>query len=192
MQSDVIAISAENIAPALDLVEKTVNYIGYSADFGARMRLLAEELINSIRFVLEETDASLWVETTSTNMEVHLKLEGTLSDAKRDKLVELSKGRCNEPPKGLFARIGAFFSDAFMSDAAEYIPLFTDGGETANGYYLPLSLMSGYHVPAEDEGPDELKNVEANILRGMADDVTVCARPSSAELTVIKQLPAKQ
>jgi len=52
--------------------------------------------------------------------------------------------------------------------------------------------MSGYHVPAEDEGPTEYKNLEANILRGMADDLTVSARPSRAELTVIKQLPAKQ
>ena len=38
----------------------------------------------------------------------------------------------------------------------------------------------------------EYKNLEANILRGMADDVTVSARPSRAELTVIKLLPAKQ
>ena len=192
MQSDVIAIAAENIAPALDLVERTVKYIGYSEEYGARMRLLAEELINSIRFVLEETEATLWVDTTKTDMEIHLKLEGTLSDAKRDKLVELSKSRCNEQPKGLFARIGAFFSDAFMTDAAEYIPLFMDGGETANGYYMPLSLLSDYHMPAEDEKPDELKGLEANILRGMADDVTVCARPAHAELTVVKKLPEKK
>ena len=192
MQSDVIAVSAKNIAPALDLVERTVKYIGYPEEFGERMRLLAEELINSITFVLEDTDATLWVETTLTDMEVHLRLEGTLSDAKRDKLVELSKSRNNEQPKGLFARIGAFFSDAFMSDAAEYIPLFTDGGETANGYYLPLSLLSGYEMPAEDERPDELKGLEANLLRGLADDVTVSARPSRAELTVIKKLPERQ
>ncbi|HNW86919.1 MAG TPA: hypothetical protein PLP25_12470 [Candidatus Limiplasma sp.] len=191
MQSDVITVSADHIAPALDLVERTVQYIGYSAEYGARMRLLAEELIASIRFVLEETDATLWVDTTDTNMEIHLLLEGTLSDAKRDKLVEISKSRSNEPPKGLFAKIGAFFSDAFMSDAAEYIPLFTDGTESANGYYMPLSLLSNYQVPAETEKPDELKAMETNILFGMADDVTVSARASRAELTVIKKLPSK-
>ena len=119
MQSDVIVVSAANIAPALDLVEKTVRYIGYSDEYGEKMRLLAEELINAIRFVLEETQATLWVDTTQQNMEIHILLEGMLSDAARDKLVEISKCQCNTPPKGLFARIGAFFSDAFMSDAAD-------------------------------------------------------------------------
>ena len=189
MQSDVIVVSTANIAPALDLVEKTVKYIGYPNAYGEKMRLLAEELISAIRFVLDETKATLWVDTTEQNMEIHIQLEGILSDAARDKLIEISKCRCNEPPKGLFARIGAFFSDAFMSDEAGYVPLFMEGGEAATGYYLPLSLMSGYGAPAGDTQPDELKDLEANILRGMADDVTVSARPSRAELTVIKKLP---
>ena len=189
MQSDVIAVKADNIAPALDMVEKTVRYIGYSEAFGARMRLLSEELISSIRFVLEETFASLWVETNQENMEIHLRLEGVLSDAARDRLVEIAKCKCNESPKGLFARIGAFFSDAFLSDTVGYVPLFTDGAESAASYYVPLSLLTGYDAPAQDDTPAELKDVEAHILRGMADDVTVCARPSRAELTVIKKLP---
>ena len=189
MQSDVIVVSTANIAPALDLVEKTVKYIGYPDEYGGKMRLLAEELISSIRFVLDETKATLWVDTTEQNMEIHILLEGVLSDAARDKLIEISKSRCNEPPKGLFSRIGAFFSDAFMSDESGYVPLFMEGGEASAGYYLPLSLLSGYDAPATDAQPDELKDLEANILRGMADDVTVCARPSRAELTVIKKLP---
>ena len=175
MQSDVIAVSAANIAPALDLVERTVKYIGYPEAYGEKMRLMAEELINAIRFVLEDTTATLWLDTDEQNMEIHLKLEGLLSDATRDKLVEISKSRSNEPPKGLFARIGAFFSDAFMSDAAEYVPLFMDGGETLGSYYVPLSLLPINRPPAEIQPPDEFKDIEANILRGMADDVTVCA-----------------
>ena len=129
MQSDVVTVTPANIAPALELVERTVTYIGYPREFGERMRLMAEELIGAIRFVLEETSATLWVNTDQTNMEIHLRLEGLLSDAARRKLVDISKCRCNEPPKGLFSRIGAFFSDAFMSDAAEYVPLFIDDGE---------------------------------------------------------------
>lgn len=191
MQSDVIAVSASNISPALDLVERTVTYIGYPASFGVRMRLLAEELIGSVRDLLPDTDATLWVDTTEENMEIHLLLEGALSDATRDRLVELSKCRVNEPPKGLFARIGAFFSDAFMSDAAEYVPLFMDGGESAGGYYMPISLLSGYEAPAAEKKPDAYEGMEANILRGMADDILVSARASHAELTVQKKLPGK-
>ncbi|NLI20162.1 MAG: hypothetical protein GX418_01225 [Clostridiales bacterium] len=192
MQSDVISISADSIAPALDMVERTVTYIGYPAEYGARMRLLAEELIGSIRFVLDETKATLWVDTDDTDMEIHLKLEGVLSDATRDKLTEISRRRCNEPPKGLFARIGAFFSDAFMTDAAEYVPMFLDGTSPSAGLTIPLSLLSGYEAPAVEEAPDDgSPGLEASILRGMADDVVVCARPSRAELTVKKKLPAK-
>ena len=190
MQSDVIAVSAQNIAPALDFVEKTVLYIGYPVAFGERMRLLTEELIHSIRFALEDTEATLWVDTTEQDMEIHLKLEGVLSDATRDRLVELSKCQCNQPPKGVFARIGAFFSDAFMTEAAEYVPLFMDGNEPIGSYYMPLSLMSSYHAPATDVPNDDFKDLEANLLRGLADDVTVCARPSRAEVTVVKRLPS--
>lgn len=189
MQSDQITVSAANIAPALDMVERTVNYIGYTPEFGARMRLLAEELISAIRFVLEETHATLWVDTDGRNMLIHLQLEGMLSDASRDRLVEIARSRCNEPPKGLFARIGAFFSDAFLSDAVGYVPLFMEGGENAGPSLMPISLLSGYDVPAQDPVPEELRDVESNILRGMADDVTVCARPTHAELTVVKALP---
>ena len=191
MQSDVIAVVADNIAPALDLVEKTVQYVGYPETYGERMRLITEELINSARFVLDETTATLWVDTDAQNMSIHLKLEGALSDATRDRLVELSKCNCNEPPKGLFARIGAFFSDAFMSDAAEYVPLFLDGTEAPGSYYMPISMLSGYHEPAKDSPPDEMETVELSILRGMADDITVCARPLYAEVTVLKKLPER-
>lgn len=191
MQSDVISVSANDIAPALDLVERTVKYIGYPDAYGEQMRLLAEELIGSIRFILEDTEATLWVDTTEENMEIHLNLEGMLSDSTRDRLVELSKSRSNEPPKGLFARIGAFFSDAFMSDTAEYIPIFVDSGDASGGYYMPISLMTGYHAPADQEKPDEYKGIEANILRGMADDVLVSARSCHAELTVLKKLPTQ-
>ncbi len=189
MQSDVIAVSAANIAPALDMVERTVRYVGYPQDYGARMRLLAEELISAIRFVLEETFASLWLDTDDTNMYIHLKLEGVLSDAARARLTELAKSRCSEKPKGLFSRVGAFFSDAFLSDTAGYVPLFMENGEGLSAYYMPLSLIGGYETPAPEQVPDEMKDVESAILRGMADDVTVCARPSRAELTVIKKLP---
>ena len=191
MQSDVVSVSPQNIAPALELVERTVTYIGYPREFGERMRLLAEELIGAIRFVLEETSATLWVNTDQTNMEIHLRLEGLLSDAARRKLVDISKCRCNEPPKGLFSRIGAFFSDAFMTDAAEYVPLFIDGGEGMGSYAMPLSLLTEEWEPQKSAEPAELRDVEANLLRGLADDVTVCARPSQAELTVIKKLPEK-
>ena len=192
MQSDVVSVSPNNIAPALELVERTVTYIGYPREFGERMRLMAEELISAIRFVLEETSATLWVSTDQTNMEIHLRLEGLLSDAARRKLVEISKCRCNEPPKGLFSRIGAFFSDAFMTDAADYVPLFIDGGEGMASYTMPLSLLTEELEPLRSSEPAELRDVEANLLRGLADDVTVCARPSQAELTVIKKLPEKQ
>jgi len=191
MQSDVVTVTPANIAPALELVERTVTYIGYPREFGERMRLMAEELIGAIRFVLEETSATLWVNTDQTNMEIHLRLEGLLSDAARRKLVDISKCRCNEPPKGLFSRIGAFFSDAFMSDAAEYVPLFIDDGEGMGSYAMPLSLLAEDWEPQKRTEPAELRDVEANLLRGLADDVTVCARPSQAELTVIKKLPEK-
>ena len=94
------------------------------------------------------------------------------------------------------SRIGSLCRKVFtrlrMSDATDYIPLFIDGGEGMGSYTLPLSLLSDYRAPAKDPEPAELRDVEANLLRGLADDVTVCARPSSAELTVVKKLPDRR
>ena len=191
MQSDVITVSETDIAPALDLVERTATYIGYPEAFGARMRLLAEELLHSARPVLGDTVATLWVNPDADNMEIHLRLTGMLSDATRDQLVEISKSRCNEPPKGLFSRIGAFFADAFMSEESGYVPLFMDGTESTGAYTMPLSLLTGYNAAAPETPKDDMRAVELSILQGMADDVTVCARPSHAELVVVKRLPGK-
>lgn len=109
MKSDIVAVSIADIGNALDLVERTVTYIGYSDDFAGKMRLLAEELIYGNRFIMDEVSASLWVETNDENMEIHLKLEGALTPSTREKLIELSKSQCNEAPKGMLAKIGAFF-----------------------------------------------------------------------------------
>ncbi len=191
MRSDVVKVTMLDIAPALDMVEKTAEYVGFPAEFGQKMRLMGEELVRSISFIMDDVDASLWVDTDDANMYIHLKLEGALSDTTREKLVNVSKEQRNEPPKGLFKRIGAFFSDAFMADTAGYVPLFIEGGDMSGSasYFLPLSMLADYEAPAQTEAHDDLAGIESNILKGLADDVTVCARTSYAELTVIKKLP---
>ena len=184
MRSDTVVVSSQSIAPALDFVEKTAQYIGYSPEYSARMRLLSEELVSSIKSILDDVDANLWVETDEESMSIHLKLEGELSDLTRDRLVELSKSHRNESPKGLLARIGAFFSDAFLADANGYVPLMMSGDSSM--YVSPVSILE---ISQPEQAADSAKGVESNILRGMADDVKVCARSTYAELIVIKKLP---
>ena len=188
MKSDIIAVSMADIGKALDLVERTVTYIGYSDAFAEKMRLLAEELLSGNRFIIDEVTASLWVETDQENMEIHLKLEGALTPAARDKLIEISKSQCNMPPKGIFNKIGAFFSDAFMQQTAEYTPLFMVNGEPVENLYIPYSVVD---IPKPDTAGDDedMNDIEKNILKGLADDVTVCAYASHAELVVVKKLP---
>jgi len=188
VKSDIIAVSMTDIGKALDLVERTVIYIGYSDSFAEKMRLLAEELISGNRFIIDEVTASLWVETDQENMQIHLKLEGALTPSARDKLIEISKTQCNQPPKGIFNKIGAFFSDAFMQQTAEYTPLFMVNGEAVENLYIPYSVVD---MPKKDtSGDDEdMNDIEKNILKGLADDVTVCAYASHAELVVVKKLP---
>lgn len=188
MKSDIIAVSMEDIGKALDLVERTVLYIGYSNDFAEKMRLLAEELISGNRFIMDEVSASLWVETNEENMEIHLRLQGALSSSTRQKLIEISKNQCNQPPKGFLNKIGAFFSDAFMQQTAEYTPLFLVDGEPVENLYIPYSIVDTYQKKAESDN-EGMNDIEKSILKGLADDVTVCAYATHAELVVIKKLP---
>ena len=187
MKSDTITISTADIGQVLDLVKRTVSYIGYPDEYAQRMSLLAEELINSNKAVIEETHASLWVETNEENMEIHLKLEGDLSAATREKLVEISKSQCNQPPEGIMAKIGAFFSDAFMQQTAEYTPLFMVDGEIAGNLNTPFSVIS--NDDTENATEDDR---EEHLLKGLADDITVCAWPTHAETVVVKKLPLKK
>lgn len=75
----------------------------------------------------------------SDEHEIHLRLEGLLSDAAR-KLVDISKW-CNEPPRIVFPH-QLFLRRVYDRDAAEYVPLFIDGGEGAGSYTMPLSLLT--------------------------------------------------
>lgn len=193
MRSDDVQVSLSNVAPVLDMIEKTTKYIGYDESYGQKMRLLGEELIQSCAQVLDELTGIVWLDTDEQNMHIHLKLEGTLSDSKRQKLIEISKSGRNEPPKGLFKRIGAFFETAFMSDVEGYVPAWVNS-EYAGGQYPAFSMMELYCEDMRNFGnkntkADELQGIESTILKNLADDITVAARASTAELVVTKKLP---
>ena len=191
MRSDNITVSMENLTPALNLIERTSDYIGYSHDYSARMRLVGEELLRSVSFILSETEGTLWVETDETNMSIHLKVDGNLCDSTRQKLIEVSKKERNEPPKGIFARIGAFLADAMMADSADYVP-YMPCNAWVNGDYAPISLMMEYDVRPQmrqAQAPSEPNDIELSLLKGLADDVRVAARAAHAEIIVLKKLP---
>lgn len=195
MRSDDVKVSLENLAPVLDMIEKTTLYIGYDEAFAQKMRLIGEELIQSCSHMIDELSAYVWMDTDEKNMYIHLKLEGVLSEAKRDELIEISKSGRNEQPKGLLKRIAAFFETAFMNTADGYVPAWSGYDYTSN-QYASVSMMDIYNDELRrreerNDTPDELKGIEAAMLKSLADDVTVAARPSTAELTVTKKLPGK-
>ena len=189
MKTDRIAVTIPEIYKALDLVEKTTRSIGYADEFAAKTRLLTQELILGNRAIIEDVDATLWVETNEKRMEIHLRLEGGLSAATRRKLAELSLSRCMEPPEGVLSRIGAFFSDAFMDQAEGYTPIFLIDGETKNELFVPYSVLEDRRLKRSDDYHG-MSGAEKDVMMGLADDVTVCAYPRHAELVVAKELPA--
>jgi hypothetical protein len=189
MKSNSIAVTIPEMNNALDLVERTVKTIGYSEEFAAKTRLLTEELIIGNRAIIEDVNASLWVETNDQNMEIHLRLEGGLSASTRKKLAELSLSQCTEPSEGIFSRIGAFFSDAFMDQSEGYTPIFLIDGETKNDLFVPYSVLNDHQLRRVTDY-DGMSEAEKTVMMGLADDVTVCAFPKHAELVVAKKLPA--
>jgi hypothetical protein len=188
MKSNSIAVTIPEMNKALDLVERTVQTIGYSDEFAAKTRLLTEELINGNRAIIEDVNASLWVETNDQNMEIHLRLDGGLSASTRKKLAELSLSKCSEPSEGIISRIRAFFSDTFMEQAEGYTPMFWIDDEIKNELFVPYSVLSD-HQQRRVTDYDGMSEAEKNVMMGLADDVTVCAFPKHAELVVAKKLP---
>lgn len=189
MKSDSIEVTIPEMNKALDLVERTVKTIGYSDEFADKTRLLTEELILGNRAIIEDVNASLWVETNDQNMEIHLRLEGGLGASTRKKLAALSLSKCTEPAEGIISRIRAFFSDTFMEQAEGYTPMFWIDDEVRNERFVPYSVLndSQQRRVTDYEGMSE---AEKNVMMGLADDVTVCAFPKHAELVVAKKLPA--
>ena len=188
MKSAVIDVSIPDEHKALDLVERTARKIGYPDDIAQKIRLMTEELITGNRTLIEDLDASLWVETNDHDMEIHLKLTGGLSSSTRKNLIELSQDKCKAPREGIFARIGDFFTDTFMENVGGYIPVFMVEGESNYGFPEPYSLLkmhSGKYI-VDYKGMDP-KDKDA--MMEIADDVTVCAFKDGAELVVVKELP---
>lgn len=62
-------------------------------------------------------------------------------------------------------------------------------GETVNNMYMPLSVFMDNTTEDKAADDKDMNDIEKNILKGLADDVTVCAYPSYAELVVINKLP---
>lgn len=195
MRSDEVVVSLENLGPTLDMIERTAAYLGYDSDCAATLRLLGEEMFQSCSRTLSDLQGVLWIDTDDANMNIHLRVEGEFSKARRARLMELSKSGRNEKPKGIFARLGAFFDDVFMANEDGYAPLMCDYG-MMESQYAHLSLLDSYWADqriraAAREEQDDLKGVEGAILKGLADDVRVSARPYSAELIIVKKLPDK-
>ena len=196
MRSDEVNVSLQNIAPALDMIERTADYVGFDSHYAARLRLLGEELIRSAGTVLDDLDGVMWMDTADGNMCIHLKVEGQLSEEKRQQLAAISKTGKNESPKGVFAKVGAFFADFFMSDVAGYVPSWCEC-EFSPDQYAVYSLMDPYYdelrrsAASKAAHKDELEGVETSILKGLADDITVSAHGATAELTVSKKLPER-
>lgn len=196
MRSDDVAVSLDNISPALDMIDRTTHYLGYDDAYCERIRLMGEELVQSCASVLDELQGTVWLDTDGGNMRIHLLLQGSLSNLKKEKLLDISKSGRNEPPKGILKRISAFFEDAFMADVEGYVPAL-DNVSYFGEPFRPISMTQLYldDVPVHSDlssEQDELEGIESSLLKKLADDVTVSTHGAKAELIVTKKLPTKE
>lgn len=198
MKTDRMTVRRETFEKILNKVNLFAQYCGMSYREGSSMCLLAEEMVASVRVILDTIDGTLWMENEGGQFSIHLAMDTYVSEEERGKLIGLSKGGKNSPPRGFLARVGMVLDNFFLADNGCDL-LYPDatmiGSVGLNGEFAANYQVYSYqqykreNAVKVNEKADEYEGIERSIIEALADDITVTVKSHSIELVALKALP---
>ena len=198
MKTDRMTVRHETFEKLLNKVDLFAQYCGMNRRESGNMCLLAEEMIASVRNILDTIDGSLWMETDEGKLSIHLAMDTYVSETERGKLIGLSKAGKNSPPRGFLARVGMVLDNFFLADNGCDL-LYPDStmigcvglnGEFASNYQVYSYQQFKKETAEQDEQKtDDYEGIERSIIEALADDITVTVKSHAIELVASKTLP---
>ena len=193
MKSDICKLSNDtaSLEALLLETEKAASYSNLDKKQSMRLRLLAEELVGMLPFLLDFSDGEFWVENEGKNFSLHVSLKPneSLTMEKREKLLEVSTDGKNSATVGIMAKIriaAQFMLIDYEKNSAE-MPAFYSYG-TAEGMTVQSSVwsLSTYRQKVGQEKDEKWDELEKSIVSNIADDVLVGLDGKKVDIIVKK------
>lgn len=199
MKTDIITVSSSGsqMEKALEQAEKVAAYKGLPAQRALRLRLLTEEMMGMMRSITGEKQGQFWIEDENGVYQLHLQVKTRMTNEKRESLLEVSSSGKNEAAKGLMGRLRDFFDRGSDEDIFQASPMLMSGMyEHSSSPSLDWEWKMTQYQMALEEGVrhDDKKAQEAwdelekSVVAHAADEIQVCIRGQTVEMTIVKSL----
>lgn len=196
----IITSKGKGMQRALDTTEAFSLSMGFSKRDSLRTRLLAEETLSMVRSIVEDFEASFWMESLPhCSCELHLLAKADINYHKKQKLIEASTSRRNEASVGIMGKIKDFIEDSIfytgetfgLTTAAQYSLGMVAYAEiqmwSLQQYRKDIEQMK---LEQEDADIDDLlEELERSIIASIADDVRVSVKDNDVEMVIRKNFP---
>ncbi len=199
MKTDIITVSSSGsqMEKAMEQAEKVAAYKGLPTQSALRLRLLTEEMMGMMRSITGEKQGQFWIEDENGVYQLHLQVKTRMTNEKRESLLEVSSSGKNEAAKGLMGRLRDFFDRGSDEDIFQASPMLMSGMyEHSSSPSLDWEWKMTQYQMALEEGVrhDDKKAQEAwdelekSVVAHAADEIQVCIRGQTVEMTIVKSL----
>ena len=196
MKTDIVRIGNEDaLQLALREASRASVYNELSARSALHLQLLTEEVMGMIRSIAGDPAGEFWIESEAGVFQLHLKVETSMDDKKRQQLLSASSTGKNEATRSFMGKLRAVFEFICGNgdDALFANPLMMGDGARMYGtmvwsmkeYEQSVRQLLGEKREGAEEAWDEL---EKSVVSHVADDVRVSIQGNEAELIVIKKM----
>lgn len=200
MKSDICTLpegtkDLDSLSAILSEVEKTAEYVELDKKQAARLRLLAEELVEMLPSVLSYASGKFWVESQGKSFELHTSLmpNELMTSERREQLLSLSTSGENAAVKGIMSKIFLavelmavnYEAVANMTPASTY-EFYHAGITTIQPFVDNAWSLETYRRQAEKQQGEAWDELEKSIVANIADDVVVGVTGRSVEIVVKK------
>ena len=195
MKSNVYKIKKGDmdLRPLLDEAEKVAAYNELSAKDTLSLRLLAEELVSMLPFIVADFDGEFYIVNEGSYYELCVKvLVESMNISTREKLINVSKDNRNAASVGLSGKIRAVFDYMTMSRDSDITSPTGKYGMTTNIDFSQIWSMREYQESVKEEnGKEKWDEFERSILVKLADDVTVGVKGQNVSIVIKKNFAVK-
>ena len=172
--------------------EKVARYNALNHKQALQLRLLSEELVNMLPFLVSNYSGEFWIENQGDNYElcVSILVENMDFDT-RERLIQLSKNQQNAAASGISGKIRAVFDYMAMGAGDPVISYAGRYGTSANIDFSQFWSLQQYLGSVQKDAPagsGEWDEFERSILVKLADDVIVGVKGKNVRVIIQKKI----
>lgn len=192
MKSNVCKIEkgAKNLDRIFTESEKVAVYNELNPKQTLKLRLLCEELVGMMPYILSDFSGDFWIENQGSDYELCLSVSTQNMDAAtKERLIGVSKEQKNATAVGITGKIRAAFDCLVMGSKDMVIPPDGMYGFSSSVNFYHLWSLKHYYESVHDESnpkPEVWDEFEKSIIAKVADDVIVGIKGTNVTIIIKK------